>query len=298
MQTVNGDKLFQKYVKTGYINILSLAGGGCYGYAQALVLDGCNYKDKFDAYAGTSIGGINSLLLSLDNNRKISSFYTEYASSIFSGYPWKKFLPRVPAYSKDQIEEPLYKMFHNIKFKYSLKPILIPSYNIDTGSPKFFWSEDIDDGELTMFQIARATSAAPTYFSPITINNEDYADGGIFCNDPIMAICVQINRDYKIPFEAMRVFNIGTGINKNSNRSSNPRFRTEWISIILTDVVRGNVSMHRHFAKTVLCPSNYNYIDFPRLTNSFDDYKLIDIIPKAWEKEIDDGIKKINKFLS
>lgn len=289
-------KTMQEYERKGYVNVLSLAGGGCYGYAQALILDQCENVKKFDFYTGTSIGGINALVLSLGNHKKIKSFYDEYADYIFKGYPWKKYLPWVPAYSSEQIEVPLKLVLSNVKFKYSVVPVLIPSYNIDRGHPKFFWSEDIEDGMLEMFQVARATSAAPTYFPPKTINNEDYADGGVFCNDPIMAICVQINKDYKIPFEKIRVFDIGTGNTTKHDRPSNPRSRITWLKIILSDMVSGNVAMHRTFAKTVLLPENYTQIDFPRLDNDMDDPELIDIIPDKWGKDIEYGIKEINKF--
>jgi hypothetical protein len=48
-------------------------------------------------------------------------------------------------------------------------------------------SKDLDedkDSSLKIWEAARATSAAPPYFKPITINNERYSDGGTMANNP------------------------------------------------------------------------------------------------------------------
>ena len=41
----------------------------------------------------------------------------------------------------------------------------------------------------TILQAARATTAAPTLFLLIVINNIEYADGGVECNNPVQLVC-------------------------------------------------------------------------------------------------------------
>jgi hypothetical protein len=54
-------------------------------------------------------------------------------------------------------------------------PVLMRTYNNLPSTEAF---------EATIWQAARATSAAPTFFKPITINDVRYADGGTGYNNP------------------------------------------------------------------------------------------------------------------
>jgi patatin-like phospholipase/acyl hydrolase len=87
--------LKESYEKKGYVNILSLTGGGCYGYGQALILDDCDDIGKFDVIAGTSIGGLNALMVGSGECGKMAAFYDEHAKEIFGGSWWKKIKPYI-----------------------------------------------------------------------------------------------------------------------------------------------------------------------------------------------------------
>jgi len=51
---------------------------------------------------------------------------------------------------------------------------------------------------MTLFNVARATSAAPTYFPPREIGNDLYIDGGVFCNNPsLCAIDYLLRKEVK-----------------------------------------------------------------------------------------------------
>ena len=74
-------------------------------------------------------------------------------------------------------------------------PLLIGSYDVENQIPFFFKSERIPKNpnyNWKLRDIARATSAAPTFFPPIQLKNayhESYTlvDGGVCVNNPAMA---------------------------------------------------------------------------------------------------------------
>jgi len=295
------EKILKSYMEKGYVNILSLTGGGIYGLAQALILDQIDNIDKFDILAGTSVGGINALLIAHGEAGSMSKFYDKYAKSIFNTKNvFSLAMSGLPLIKNKNIETPLKIAFTSKLFGDTKCPVFVPSYNIEQGKPKFFWSENERDAKVLSWKIARATSAAPTYFSPIDVygNGIDYADGGVFCNDPVVCVCTQINKEYDIPFSAMRVCGIGTGLIDDEllKRPSNPSRYYKWLKIIIGDITRGNSLMHRHVARQLLNPREYLHVDFPQLDYSFVDPKVYNVIKKEWRYQINTYITAINNF--
>ena len=67
----------------------------------------------------------------------------------------------------------------------------------------------------SIWQAARATSAAPLYFPPIRFGNPPakYVDGGLRYNNPVRALCDEAKRVWKKPKHRIgRIISIGTGI--------------------------------------------------------------------------------------
>ena len=48
--------------------------------------------------------------------------------------------------------------------------------------------------DIPIWQVARATSAAPTYFESPSINGFEYVDGGFGANNPCAEICKEVRR--------------------------------------------------------------------------------------------------------
>ncbi len=73
--------------------------------------------------------------------------------------------------------------------------------------------------DIPIWQVARATSAAPTYFKPVVIDGFEYLDGGFGANNPCAEIYDEVkkmNNNYEkcVHF----ILSIGTGRNKKLNR--------------------------------------------------------------------------------
>lgn len=198
--------------------ILSIDGGGIRGVLPGTVLtyiedrlqakegDHVKLSDYLDMVAGTSTGGILACcyLIPDENGRaKYSAedalnIYMERGGQIFDVSTWEKIRRlgglRDEKYPEQALEKALKDYFGNTKLSELIKPCLITSYDIEKREAKFFTSADAtsDVYDYYVRDVARATSAAPTYFEPARIKSLYGApfplvDGGVFANNP--ALC-------------------------------------------------------------------------------------------------------------
>lgn len=199
--------------------ILSLDGGGIRGIIPALILaeiekrTGKPIHQLFDFIAGTSTGGIISLGLGYNKPgssqpyeaKDLVSLYEQNGPELFKKTGTKK-IPGIgliqEKYSQHAIEQTLKSFFGNLLLHQTCRAdldVLITSYDIEMRRPWLFKSHrakghgfEDKQRDFLLWQVARATSAAPTYFEPFKINlsNNDYmalVDGGVFANNP--ALC-------------------------------------------------------------------------------------------------------------
>lgn len=182
--------------------ILSIDGGGIRGIIPAVVLaeienrTGKPVSQLFDLVAGTSTGGILALGLCKSDGsgnpqfsaEKLMELYTERGGEIFSRSFWHGvssvagLLEEV--YPAEPLETVLKDYFGTDLLKNALKPVLISSYDIEHRQPFFFKSWREDENTVEMRLVARATSAAPTYFEPLKLaldtGEATLIDGGVF----------------------------------------------------------------------------------------------------------------------
>lgn len=213
------------------IKVLAIDGGGIRGIIPAVILAEIQKRlsrelwQTFDLIAGTSTGGIIALGLGTTCNNgnpyspdQLLKLYLQNGSAIFQK-SWLTPLRQLlcPKYSSGGLEKTLERFFQGTEFCTALTPLLISSYNLQKQLPFFFKSHLIaarPNYNWKVTDIARATSAAPTFFPPFHLSRgaEDYAlvDGGVFVNNPSMAAYVEARRLYP---EASRVIvvSVGTG---------------------------------------------------------------------------------------
>ena len=73
--------------------------------------------------------------------------------------------------------------------------------------------------DIPIWQVARATSAAPTYFKPVVIDGLEYIDGGFGANNPCAEIYDEVKRMNNHYEKCVYlILSIGTGKNKKLNR--------------------------------------------------------------------------------
>ncbi len=73
-----------------------------------------------------------------------------------------------------------------------------------------------DHIKCTIVQAARATSAAPTFFDPIIINDIEFSDGGLKNNNPIKAIHTELREEF-LDRPGGCIVSIGTGVHQTQS---------------------------------------------------------------------------------
>ncbi|KAF8864851.1 FabD/lysophospholipase-like protein [Acephala macrosclerotiorum] len=162
--------------------LLSLDGGGVRGlstlYILKIIMDRLNHERKtsanlppvkpcevFDLIGGTSTGGLIAIMLGqleMDIDQCILA-YGGLAEAVFGG---KK--SRLPFNIKGKVNF-VCTIDHNTKDIVRLRSYTLP---------------DESNISATIYQAALATSAATTFFEPVSIGNRTFADGGLGANNP------------------------------------------------------------------------------------------------------------------
>jgi patatin-like phospholipase/acyl hydrolase len=202
--------------------ILSIDGGGIRGIIPAVVLAELERQSRkrvhqlFDMFAGTSTGGILSLALSQPGSdgmarweaREIVDLYIERGPDIFD----RSLLHQIRAvgsildekYADTGLEKVLKQYFGDTRLSQALVEVLVTAYELE-GRDTFFFKRrkaitTPDEDDFPIWQVARATAAAPTYFEPLKLETPSVAgyyalvDGGVFANNPAMCAYADAHR--------------------------------------------------------------------------------------------------------
>ena len=218
--------------------VLSVDGGGIRGIIPARILRELEIRaDKpltklFDLGVGTSTGGIIVVAASLVDDygkpifpaEAMIDLYLNKGSEIFDVSTARKILSGDGLFKakidRTNIDKLLEEYFTDYKLSDAFFPIAVTSYDLDTARPHIWstldsWKNAKHDAYMK--DVAGATSAAPTYFSPKPIVMKDgathyFIDGGMFQNNPqIVPLLEVIKLDAKIDRSDMLMISIGTG---------------------------------------------------------------------------------------
>jgi len=299
------------------MRILSIDGGGIRGIIPGQVLISLEKQlqklsndpnkriaDCFDLIAGTSTGGILTCLylcpeLSTAKPRfsaeEAVDLYLQHGDDIFDVSIFKTITSigglADEKYSAAHLENVLKKYFGDLKLSQLLKPCLITSYDITRRQARFFNSAYVPvDGpgrDFFVRDVARATSAAPTYFEPaniVALDQKVYPliDGGVFANNPAMCACVEaFGYDPKLNITDLKVLSLGTGsVDRPYHYSEAKNWgKIQWLAPIL-DILMSGVSetvdyQLRFLFKAGGCPNQYLRLeldlqDFPNIDSAMD----------------------------
>jgi len=220
------------------VTVLAIDGGGIRGMIPAAFLNrleqqtGHPVSELFDYVAGTSTGGILALGLGLRRPNQtrpytaaeLISLYAAQGQHIFS----RSFFHILgalgnlngPKYPHDGVDDVLKTYFAGMRLRDARTNVMVPAYAIELRCPFFFrsWQAQAKAAATThdfeAWQVARCTSAAPTFFPPHRAQAADgqtYAliDGGMYANNP--ALCTWVEAHDRHPDAEILVVSLGTG---------------------------------------------------------------------------------------
>jgi patatin-like phospholipase/acyl hydrolase len=230
--------------------ILSIDGGGIRGIIPALILaeierrTGHRIAEMFDMIAGTSTGGMLALGLTVPQTKDVTkpkykatqlvSFYEEDGKEVFHS-SWQDAVTLRgiinERYSSGRFEKVLKKYLgDDVKLSQAITELLITSYEIETCRPFFFTRRKARAKRTSrlnprMWEVARSTSAAPTYFSPFRINRSrpshlpplTFIDAGIFVNNPTLCAYAEAVNMHSRQLDAPSS-DVQGGVSKQSER--------------------------------------------------------------------------------
>ncbi len=321
------------------IRILAIDGGGVRGIIPARILQeieeqtGKRIFELFDLVIGNSTGGLIALgLLTPDEQGEakykasdLVEFYRRQSPKIFSNNLLRKMITGwglwAPKFNREHLDKTLRKAFGHVKLSQTLKNVLVLSYSLDKGEPHLWSSHQASQGihpDYSLYDMAGATTAAPTYFAPKVLKTEKGSllyevDGAMWANNLEVLALLAIHSAGMSPIKNGNILlvSIGTGLYKpNGKNYSKEAYKLKDAGIIgwllksqpnLLDMMIGAES---EWAKSIinsLSPTNYNIqVTIPKEFSNIDNSKHVPILKKLAEDHIknNDSFKQLCKNLS
>lgn len=298
----------------------------------------------FDVIGGTSTGGIIALGLNSKNPQnqiytaqEILSFYVKDAHKIFKTnddspleacFSWFRDhitskIPGIkelagkggagvftPEYSGQRIENFLKEKFGSeIKLSQLSTEcdVTVYSYDIENDEAYHFNNKEVATNHYYVWQAARATSAAPTFFSGLEVFNSNsgeslgnhktriLVDGGIFINNPAMDLFIRAKILYPDAKKIVLV-SLGTGNFKESHPKLKNVGFLGWLRPLISYMMKGvSITVDGHLKKLLVTSkdsirSNLNdQSSYHRFEADFDENIAMDAIDES-------NIKRLQKL--
>lgn len=256
--------------KVKLVTVLSIDGGGVRGIIPATILafleaelqklDGPDARiaDYFDVVAGTSTGGLLTVMLTApDKNgrplfaaKELAPFYIDRSPKIFRQK--NRILSKIggtlrkvsgPKYDGKYLHWMLRRYLGETRLERTLTNVVIPTFDIAYLQPTIFSSFELKHRPWTnalLSDISISTSAAPTFFPAHYFETKDdkgetrvfnLVDGGLAANNPTLCAMGQVTQDIILgnhdffpvkpaDYDKFMVISIGCGSNRHVKYSA------------------------------------------------------------------------------
>lgn len=225
--------------------------------------------DYFDIITGTGIGAILAAMITADDGfgrplytaRDAVNFIADRNHEFYKMKSVGVFRRR-RRFSTKSIESLLKRVFQgkesegkSLTLKDTIKPLLIPCYDLKTSAPFVFSRADASESpsfNFELWKVCRATSSTPSLFKPFQFASVDgktscsAVDGGLVMNNPAAAAVTHVlhnKRDFPSvnSVEDLMVLSIGNGAPANRMRRDVRECSTSTVVDIALDGVSETV---------------------------------------------------------
>jgi patatin-like phospholipase/acyl hydrolase len=183
--------------------LLIIVGGGVYGIIPAAFLsmlpEEYQKPNNIDGLAGCSIGGILTAAYAAGYDYKtVFSYFRTHVADCFDRRLAARLNPLAcPTYTTEGIDTVIDKLLgglrvHETRQLYPNLDIFIPGLNITDDKYKVWDNIDAQDSDVLLADIAKVTSAAPSYFDGRELHGKCYIDGGLIEVAPLITASTSI----------------------------------------------------------------------------------------------------------
>ena len=238
----------------------------------------------FDLIVGTSTGGILAACLTAPkpvSAEQLIDLYVQHGNDIFHRSFWKGVSSVAGVfdekYSADALERILEGHLRRQRLRNSKPDIIVTAYDIERRQPYLFKSSAARAKEKgrdhLLRDVARATSAAPTYFEPLNLECSPWfdengsrqdrralIDGGVFANNPTMIALSEALASGSGVDEVL-LCSIGTGVHERPiyHREAKDWGLAMWARPVLSVMMDGMSDSADYLARQLLGKRYYRF---------------------------------------
>lgn len=134
-----------------------------------------------------------------------------------------------PKYDHRNVERILKERFgDDTTLGSALCNVMITSYDVTNRATKFFTSWEESTRGYRMWEVARATSAAPTYFEPFkprwaAAGEDTLIDGVVFANNPGLYAFIKAKERHAVANDKILLVSLGTGVVRSVQYEKNKK---------------------------------------------------------------------------
>lgn len=289
--------------------ILALSGGGYRGLFTARFLEhleaeiGRPLRDVFDLHAGTSIGSILALGIAYGVRApKLVAFFKDDGARIFPRSALGAARQLVmPKHSTAVLEEVLLEVFGKAVLSELGSHVVVPAIRLSDSGAEIFRSRNgaRAASNARLVSAALASAAAPIYFAPHKIGDQQYIDGGLIANSPDALAVNEAIAALGWPRDELHLLSVGTtgmatGLPFRKGALNWGALRWGWGLRLLTQMMAAQADLSRQSAQQLL--GDRVYVVDPTRSEEQDDAvgldratpqaaaTLIGMADAAWER--------------
>lgn len=265
-------------VDDGHKFVLSLAGGGFRGLFTAEFLTlfenelGRPLHECLDLVVGTSVGAINAAGLAVGlEAASLRDMMVDLGRSVFppERIPFSHLAKQILAQKRDPtlLAQALQQALGATTLLADTKvPVAIAAVDITGGRHKVFRDRRLGgrDDSTGLVDAVLASTAAPTYFPPHSIDAKTYADGGLFANAPDLIAATTALGDMRWRPDNITLVCVGA-TQSNDALASDEKTASltgiDWGGLLLGQIMGAQVRFARESARKLVGEERYFMFD-------------------------------------